>query len=211
MRGGMNMALDETVPNRASVAPAVQGLNPADCGSMGGRRWYAVAAKNRQEQVAALAIQALGFATFLPMVPVLLPTGGLELRPLCAPYLFAAFDVVADGWGAINRLHPVRDRGVLYLSDPLRPTPVPERMLDALRVAIARRGAEIQAVHDPVAELVAIGAEVRLVGGPAAGKVGAVSDVRRRHGAVQARVEIDGCVLPLWVPACRLQPLLGPI
>lgn len=211
MDGVMQMALDDTAADRASVAGAVVPGNRMDCGSMPGRRWYAVAAKVRQEQAAALAIQALGFSTFLPMVPVLLPSGGVELRPLCAPYLFAEFDVARDGWGAINRLHPVRDRGVLYLSDPMRPTPVPERMLDGLRAAIAKRGQEVQAVHDPVAELVAIGASVRLVGGAVSGKVGAVADVRRRHGAVQARVEIDGCVLPLWVPASRLQPLLGPV
>lgn len=176
---------------------------------MCGRRWYAVAAKHRQAKAAALAIQALGFPFFLPMVPVPLPKGGLDLRPLCAPYLFVAFDPERDPWGAINRLPPVQDRGVLYLSDPMRPTVVPERMLDALRRAIARQADKVNAVHDPVAALVAVGASVRLLGCAASGKEGQVGAVRRKHGVVEARVEIEGCVLPLWVPSHRLQLLGG--
>ena len=205
----MHMALDDVGVNRAFVADAVPGANPMDCGSMQGRRWYAVAAKHRQEEAAALAIHALGFQYFLPMVPVPMPKGGVEPRPLCAPYLFVEFDARRDPWGAINRLQPVRDRGVLYLSDPMRPTPVPERMLDALRRAIARQADKVNAVHDPVAALVAIGASVRLVGGAVTGKRGQVNAVRRQHGVVQARVEVEGCVLPLWVPALRLQLLTG--
>jgi transcription antitermination factor NusG len=206
MIGERDVRLDDARGNRASMARSSPG-NRSDCGSMRGRRWYAVAAKYRQEEAAALAVQALGFPFFLPMVPNLLPKGGVELRPLCAPYLFVEFDAANDPWHAINRQQPVRDRGVLYLSDPCRPTPVPDRMLDALRTAIAKRGSELNAVRDPVAELVAIGASVRLIGGVAAGKAGTVTDSRRRGGLVEARVECEGCVLPLWVPADRLMLL----
>lgn len=205
----MLIRLDDAGANRSSVAGAVDRGNSMDCGSMPGGRWYAVAAKHRHEQAAALAIQALGFPFFLPMVPVPMPKGGVELRPLCAPYLFACFDATRDPWGAINRLAPVRDRGVLHLSDPMRPTPVPERMLDALRRAIARAADKVNAVHDPVASLVAVGASVRLLGCAASGKVGQVGAVRRKLGVVEARVELDGCVLPLWVPSHRLQLLTG--
>jgi transcription antitermination factor NusG len=172
---------------------------------MSGPRWYAVAAKHRQEQAAAIAIQALGFPFFLPMIPVAMPNGGTDLRPMFGKYLFVEFDVARDAWGNITRLPCVPDRPILYLSDPCRPTPVPVRMLDAVRREIGRQAAKLRdAVQDPVAALVAIGASVRLVGGAAGGKVGTVSDRRRHHGMVEAKVEIDGCVLPLWVPTNRL-------
>lgn len=176
---------------------------------MHGRRWYAVATKHRQEQAALSAIQALGFGVFLPMVPVPIPNGAIDLRPLCAPYLFAEFDVARDAWGQLNRLTPLRDDPILRGAGSSLPAMVPERMLDALRKAIARSADKVNAVHDPVAALVAVGASVRLLGCAASGRQGQVGAVRRRHGVVEARVELDGCVLPLWVPSHRLQLLGG--
>jgi transcription antitermination factor NusG len=164
----------------------------------GGPRWYVVAAKYRQERAAALAVQALGFPFFLPMVSVPLPHGASELRPLFGRYLFAEFDAGRDAWGAITRLPCVCDRAVLYGSDPSRPVAVPGRMLDAVRAEIVKRGQ----VRDPVATLVSIGASVRLVDSVAAGREGVVTDTRR--GAREARVEFDGFTLPIWVPADRL-------
>lgn len=172
------------------------GANPMDCESISGRRWYAVAAKHRRHEAAALAIQALGFSTFLPMIRAPMPNGGHEPRPLCAPYLFAEFDL-RDPWGDIMRQPPVQSGGILRAIGSANPMPVPERMLDALRHAIRDRW-----LADPVATLVAIGASVRLVSGPGEGLQGRVT--RLRHGAREARVECDGCVLPLWVPVDRL-------
>lgn len=192
--------LDGSHRDASSVAPAVHGDHALDCGSMGGaRRWYAVAAKHRQERAAALAVQALGYSFFLPMIPVIVPaSGGIDLRPMFAPYLFVEFDVARDPWGEIKRLPCVQDAGVLYLTDPCRPTPVPVRMLDAVRAVIGKHGV----VPDPVAAMVAIGAEVRIIDGPGEGMTGTVERVRR--GAREARLAVDGCVLPMWVPADRL-------
>lgn len=165
---------------------------------MSGPRWYAVAAKRRQESIAAKAIEALGFEVFLPSIIVALPKGGHEERPMFGKYLFARFDVARDPWGDIARLHCLPDRPVLYLSDPYRPTPVPQRMIDQVR----RRMDESRIVADPVATLVAIGAEVRLVDGPMQDRAGTVDAVKR--GGREARVCIDGFSLPVWVPADRL-------
>lgn len=165
---------------------------------MSGPRWYAVAAKYRQAEAAAIAIRAIGFETFLPMVSVPLPNGARESRPMFGKYLFARFDVERDAWGQINRFPCLPDRPVLYLSDPCRPTPVPSAMIDQVR----RRMLESLVVPDPVATLVAIGAEVRLVDGPMDGRAGTVDAVKR--GGREARVCIDGFSLPVWVPADRL-------
>jgi transcription antitermination factor NusG len=175
---------------------------------MRGRRWYAVAFKHRQHYAALAAITALGFGTFLPMVPVPMPKGGVNLRPLCAPYLFCEFDVARDAWGQLNRLAPLPKDPILRGVGSALPAMVSERMLDALRRAIANAADKVNAVHDPVAALVAVGASVRLLRCAASGRNGQVSAVRRRHGVVEAQVKLDGCVLPLWVPSHQLQ-LLG--
>ena len=192
--------LDGLPSDGAAMRGAVRGENPSNCGSMSsGPRWYVVAAKHRQERAAALAIQALGFPFFLPMIPVPLPKGASELRPLFGRYLFVQFDAARDAWGAITRLPCVCDRGVLYGSDPARPVAVPSRLLDVIRADIIKRGQ----VRDPVATLVSIGASVRLVDGIAKGdRVGTVTALR--HGARKARVEFEGFTLTMWVPADRL-------
>jgi transcription antitermination factor NusG len=168
---------------------------------MRGPRWYAVAAKYRQAEVASAAIQAKGFETFLPLVSVPLPNGARETRPMFGRYLFARFDVARDPWGDITRLRCLPDRPILYLSDPCRPTPVPTRMIDQLR----RRMTESLVVPDPVATLVAIGAEVRLADGPFGRATGKVEAVKR--GGREAFVAFEGYRLPVWVPSDRLSLL----
>lgn len=197
------MAVDSQPTDAVMGEQQSAGRNPMDCGSMGEQpRWFAVAAKHRQAEAAALAIQALGFGTFLPMIRAPMPNGGYEHRPLCAPYLFAEFSLSHPAWPKILRLQPVRDGGILRSIGSANPMPVPTRMLDALRASIRDRW-----IADPVATLVAIGAAVRLVSGPGEGMRGSVAALRR--GAREARVECDGCVLPLWVPVDRLQLLTG--
>ena len=159
-----------------------------------------------------LAVEALGFRTFLPFVSCPLPKGARELRPLFGPYLFALFDAEQDGWGAITRQPSVARPAVLYTSDPYRPTPIPTALVDQVHSNIGRRIEAVEAdagkrhvIADPVAVLVAIGASVRLVDGLGAGRAGKVDALRR--GGRHARVEFEGCVLPVWVPADRLELL----
>lgn len=170
---------------------------------MRGPLWYAVAAKYRQESAAEAAIAALGFETFLPLVSMPLPNGAREFRPMFGKYLFARFDAARDPWGDIARLRCLPDRPVLYLSDPCKPTPVPQSMIDQVR----RRMQDSMVVADPVATLVAIGAEVRLLDGMLEGAKATVDAVKR--GGREARICIEGFSLPVWVPADRLALLVG--
>lgn len=202
-----------------SVADAKAGSssgNRSDCGSILGRpRWYAVRTKYRQTHAAALAIDALGFRAFLPWASFPLPNGARELRPLFGPVCFARFDVDRDQWGDITRLECVPDDPVLHLTDPARPTPIADRLIDAIHRDVGRRVESIMARHgrqvvdDPVAVVVSVGAEVRLANGPLSGTQGVVADTRK--GGRLARIEIDGCVLPMWVPADRLELLTGEV
>lgn len=191
------------------------GANRTDCGSIHGPRWYAVRTKYRQTHQTMLQIEALGYRAFLAWASFPLPNGARELRPLFGPICFARFDVAADPWGEIKRLETVPKDAVLHLTDPSRPTPIADRLIEAIHRDIGRRVESIMARHgrqvveDPVAVVVSVGAEVRLANGPLSGTQGVVADTRK--GGRLARIEIDGCVLPMWVPADRLELLTGEV
>lgn len=206
--------LDSSANHRAQDAAQDAGANRSSCVRYSGPRWYAVTTKHGRTHSAMLSVEALGFRSFLPWVAWPLPKGAVHLRPMFGRYLFVRFDAELDPWGAINGLPCVERPTVLYTTDPYRPTPVPDRLIDRIygclglpldRARDRMNGKPV--VHEPVRVLLDVGAKIRLEGGPIAGTGQVVAT--RRNGRL-ACVEIDGFSLPIWVPEDRLHLLEGP-
>ncbi|MFM7101885.1 MAG: transcription termination/antitermination protein NusG [Verrucomicrobiota bacterium] len=115
-----------TVPAAEPGAPAPHGV----------RRWFAIQARPRAEQVAAHTLATLDLEVFLPRIRQLRssPTAAESHRPLFPGYLFARLCLP-------HHLHAVRySRGVLrVLGGREHPVPVDDAVIDACR---SRQGAD---------------------------------------------------------------------
>ncbi len=101
-----------------------------------------------------------GFAVFLPRVLAMRAirpgVQAVKAVPAFPGYLFVRFDASADSWRSIPYTRGVK---ALFGSSPERPTPIPNRQVDALRAAADAPGA------DPRPALLASGVKVRVMDG----------------------------------------------
>lgn len=128
----------------------------------------------KQEPTATVAIQQLGFETYLPLIlrEIRQRTRGpwkstLRLVPMFLGYTFVAFKVDDPRWGAIQQQRGVTR--VLRFSD--NPSPLKDGVVPALRKLSQ------EASQAPQAASLAIpaGSKVRIIDGPLAGREGLVA------------------------------------
>jgi transcription elongation factor/antiterminator RfaH len=129
------------------------------------RRWYAVRAQPRKEQLAEDQLLRQGFRAFLPKVPKVVrrPTRTETIStPFFPGYLFVRLDLNVDRWRSVNSTFGVLN--IVSFGD--RPAPAPEGMIEDL-VALAADNGEVR--FDQTFNK---GDEVRVIGGPLNGHVG---------------------------------------
>ena len=116
------------------------------------RAWYVAQAVGGREVAASVAATALGFPSFLPLLPVYRRIGHRLVEtsvPRFGVYLFLNFDREMDPWADLMRdnsthhPHPKYFRRILCDADGI-PVPVPEDAMDA-----------VKAFKPPVQEIVA--------------------------------------------------------
>lgn len=112
-------------------------------------RWYCVRTEYAAELHADVAIRVAGFETFFPLLwvpPVdahrtadgrAIPAKPPRLLPLMPRYLLVRFARTNPSWRAICNLRGVEK---VFSTHPERPTPIPDRDIDALRVGLAPNG-----------------------------------------------------------------------
>ena len=130
-------------------------------------RWYVAYTQPQRERQAFEHLKRQGFEAYLPCYRKLRRHARrreLVRAPLFPRYLFVAVDVAAQRWRAINGT-----RGVCHLvCDGIRPAPVPDGIIERLRVREDDEGCvslASLALFDP-------GASVHVIGGVFAGHRG---------------------------------------
>lgn len=133
----------------------------------GARRWFAVRAQPRKEQLAELHLKRQGFEAFLPRMQksVRRPTGtATVLTPFFPGYLFVQLDLGVDRWRSVNGTIGVI--GLVQFGDT--PTPTPAGLVEGM----VERASENDEVRFEAAPLIS-GQQVRFVGGAFDGCIGA--------------------------------------
>ena len=158
--------------------------------------WFAVYTKSRQEKVARDELDALGLATFLPLVRELRRWSDRRKMvdiPLFPGYVFLRAD-------EHERVRAFGVKGfVRFVSIDGRPVPVPPAELDAVREVLQKH-----IPFDPHPGL-APGEEVRLTGGPLRGVTGKL--VRRgRHFRLLLAISALGQAISVEIDAADVAP-----
>jgi transcription elongation factor/antiterminator RfaH len=123
------------------------------------RRWYAVKAQPRKEDLAVLHLRRQGFLTFLPYVcdtARRLPRPAVVRKPFFPGYLFVKLSLEVDRWRSVNGTIGVSR--LVQFGD--RPTSAPRGLVEHL-IQLTSEDGELQ-FDDPLVN----GASVRVIGGP---------------------------------------------
>lgn len=145
-----------------TLAAAGRGSFHPSSVSRGELRWYCAAAEPRRETAARDALEAAGFAAFLPMVAVTVRHARkvrIEQRAFFPGYLFVALDMSNPGWRLAAHTPRVRR---LFGQTPERPTPLPVGLIEHMLVV----GFDRPIVEDITPVLIKYGAKVRIADGP---------------------------------------------
>jgi len=132
------MTLDAPAITRYSTGQHEAGNTVAPFPALAaGVRWHCAWTGQQREYIAARAIQAAGFQSYLPLhyEPGLLSR--FRIVPLFARYVFTAFDPEHDEWGRISLA-----RGVcgLIRHGHDAPTAIPDYAIDELLARTSARG-----------------------------------------------------------------------
>lgn len=133
----------------------------------GVRRWFAVRAQPRKEQLAELHLNRQNFETFLPRIArsARRPTGTVTtLTPFFPGYLFVRLDLAADRWRTVNGTIGVI--GLVQFGE--HPTPTPAGLIENMATR-ASQDSEVRLESAPLHS----GQAVRFVGGAFDGRIGA--------------------------------------
>jgi transcriptional antiterminator RfaH len=100
------------------------------------RQWFAVKTKPRHELQASVELARRGVETYLPQIATRRhPRAGTALEPLFPSYLFVRLAFATSEWVSA-RSAP----GVAYFLGPKgAPTPVPDELVEMIRVRVAAR------------------------------------------------------------------------
>lgn len=132
----------------------------------GGKSWYLLYAKPRQEKVAVENLQRQEYSVYFPQVSLWRTRRGvrqLAIEPLFPRYLFIHLDSHTDNWA------PIRSTlGVMSLVKfGIEPARVPDQLIDFLK---SRQNAD--GLHEWAQPVLEIGKRARVVSGPLAGYEG---------------------------------------
>ncbi len=123
--------------------------------------WYAVLARPKQEQRAAMNLLSSGVTTFLPVIRHTTPTGSISPAPLFPQYLFVRCDIFQ--WA--RKIQYTRGVArVLGTSDG--PTPIADEIIDVIQDRVDDNG------FVELTEAFKVGDAVEVTAGPLKGLVG---------------------------------------
>lgn len=126
----------------------------------GRRRWYAVQAQPRREQLALSHLERQGFASFCPFVTKLRKSRcarAATRAPFFPGYLFVDLDLEQERWRSINGTIGVMR--LVGFSSSGRPAPLPRGFVEALQeLTISGAGQAVDELN--------IGDRIRVIGGP---------------------------------------------
>lgn len=143
------------------------------------RRWYALYLRSRHEKIVDMRLREKGIETFLPMIEEVRRYSDRKkkvLEPLFRGYLFVRTDLK-------NRLPILQTDGVVNLVGiGMRPSPIPEKEIEWIRIAGARPSTIKRECY------ITKGERVRVKGGPFEGIEGYVLAVK---GSMRVVVSVE--------------------
>ncbi|RME23317.1 MAG: UpxY family transcription antiterminator [Deltaproteobacteria bacterium] len=162
--------------------------------------WYAVHTRSRHEQKAQQELSRKGFEVFLPQVWGW--SRRRDRRKRIKKALFPGYLFVRTPLLPGVRLSIIQSKAVVRILEVRqRPVPVPERVVESVRLLV--EGSSDAGPHPLVNE----GKLVQVVEGPLAGAVGRVVRVRRRRLVVN--VELLGRAVAATIDDAAVAPYLG--